>query len=125
MEEEMIPKKKEDIEEEHEEIKNVVQEEVKKEVNKYKEPKEKGKVGRIISRIIWTIVTIFLIFEVVMGILDMQRINDDKEPIWCFSKTEEKSGNKTEKRCNLGLYVIVKTKNGKEVKTVLKPFFLK
>ena len=60
-----------------------------------------------------------------MGVLNMQRINEDKEPIWCFSKTEEQTNNKVEKKCNLGLYVIVKTQEGNEVKTSLKPFFLK
>ena len=126
MEEEMIPKKKEEAEEIKEEVQNVVSEEVKKEeVNEYHETKKKGKIGSIISRIIWTIITLFLIFEVVMGILNMQKINEDKEPIWCFNKTEEKTNNKVEKKCNLGLYVIVKTKEGNEVKTALKPFFLK
>ena len=55
MEEEMIPKKKNDDE---------INEEVieKEKVNEYQEPKEKGRVGRIISRIIWTLIVLFVLF---------------------------------------------------------------
>ena len=116
MEEEIVPKKKT---EEVKEVKQEIQEDFSDVDSK------KGRVWGVISRIVWTLITIFVIFEVVMGLLNMQRINDDKEPLWCFNKTEEKTKNKTEKTCHLGLYVIVKTKEGTETKTALKPFFLK
>lgn len=123
MEEEFEPKRK--IDEEKEEIKNEVKEEKIEEVSETKDSDKKGMVGRIISRIIWIIIFIVVAFEVVMGILNMQRINDDKEPIWCFSNETKKENNKTETTCNLGLYVIVKTKEGGETRTTLKPFFIK
>ena len=95
------------------------------EIKDLKKEKRKSNVGKIISRIIWTLIFVFVIFEVVIGILNMQRLNDDKEPIWYFSSSEEKEKNKTETRYNLGLYVIVKTVEGKETQISLKPFFLK
>ena len=95
------------------------------EIKDLKKEKRKSNVGKIISRIIWTLIFVFVIFEVVIGILNMQRLNDDKEPIWYFSSSEEKEKNKTEIRYNLGLYVIVKTVEGKETQISLKPFFLK
>ena len=95
------------------------------EIKDLKKEKRKSNVGKIISRIIWTLIFVFVIFEVVIGILNVQRLNDDKEPIWYFSSSEEKEKNKTEIRYNLGLYVIVKTVEGKETQISLKPFFLK
>lgn len=95
------------------------------ELKEYKNANKERKVGRIISRFIWTIIVLFVLFETVMGVLNMQRINDNKEPLWCFSKSEEKSNNKKEEKCNLGLYVIVKTVEGTETRISLKPFFLK
>ena len=55
----------------------------------------------------------------------MQRLNEDKEPIWYINKKEEVTKFKSETTYNLGLYRIVKTKEGTEKRTELKPFFLK
>ena len=142
MEEDIIPKKakkkteseireevKKEIEKETEikeqAKKELLDEQKREELKEYKSTARKRSVGKIISRIIWTVLFLFILFETVIGILDMNRINEDKEPIWCFSKETNKEKNKEEKICNLGLYVIVKTKEGNEIKTTLKPFFLK
>ena len=105
--------------------KELLEEQKREELKEYKSTSRKRSVGRIISRIIWTILFLFILFETVIGILDMNRLNNDKEPVWYFSSKTEKEKNKTETTYNLGLYVIVKTVDGKETKITLKPFFLK
>ncbi len=115
MEEEFVPKKLDEKKEEGE-----VKEEVKKEPE-IKNDKEKRSVWRIISQFIWILMGIIIIAEVGLGILNMQKINDDQEPFWCIKYN--KSSNET--TCHLGLYVIVKTKEGNKTETSLKPFFLK
>ena len=97
-------------------------------VQENNQPVEKKKTGnkilRFISRILYLLIILFVIFEVVIGILNMQRLNNDKEPIWYFSSTQENTKTKKEIRYHLGLYVIVKTTEGGETRLVLKPFFL-
>ena len=105
--------------------KELVEEQKNEELKEKNNSNKKRSVGRIISRIIWAIIIIVVLFETVIGILDMQRLNDDKEPIWYISTKTEKTKNGSETTYNLGLYVIVKTIEGKETKTTLKPFFLK
>ena len=82
-------------------------------------------IGKIIFRIVYIALGLFIIFEAVIGVLSMQRLNEDKEPIWYINKKEEVTKFKSETRYNLGLYTIVKTKEGTEKRTELKPFFLK
>ena len=82
-------------------------------------------IGKIIFRIVYVVVGLFIIFEAVIGILNMQRLNEDKEPIRYINKKEEVTKFKSETTYNLGLYRIVKTKEGTEKRTELKPFFLK
>ncbi len=109
-----------------EEVKKEVLEEVKKEQLKNNENSTKKKgIGRIIIKIVSTIFVLLVLLNTIIGVIGMQNVNDGKEPIWYIDSKEEKSGNKTEKTYNLGLYVIVKTKEGNKLKTVLKPFFLK
>lgn len=105
--------------------KEVIEEQKHEELIDYKTPSRKRSIARIISRIIWIVLFLFILFEVVIGILDMNRLNDDKEPLWYFDSKTEKTKNKTETTYNLGLYVIVKTKEGNTKKIILKPFFLK
>ena len=123
MEEEFVPKKKEET---NEEVKK--EPEVKPQKQEFEdlyEEEKKGKIGRIISRIFGKLVFLFVLFEAIIGVINMQKINDDEKPVWCFKEKTEKTGSKTETTCDLGLYVIVKTvENGKKT-TVLKPFFLK
>lgn len=130
MEEEFEPIRKTE-EEIKEEKANKKEEEITKEKdnNVVNEPKassnDNKKARRIISRILWALFFLFILFEAVMGILNMQKINENKKPIWCFSTSKETTKDKTEETCHLGLYVIVKTKDGNETRTSLKPFFLR
>lgn len=121
MEEEPILKKKVQTEE-------VKQEEVKQEVdNEFSDVKEGvgRKIISVISRIFFILLVLFVIADTALGIINMQRLNDNKEPLWYFdSKTETVDG-KTKTTYNLGLYVIIKEKGGKESSTSLRPFFLK
>ena len=115
---ELEPKKKEDVQQE-------IKEEVKEEIKKYEVSKKKSGIGKILSRIIWTVLFLFILFETVIGILDMTRLNNNQEPVWYFDSKTEKTNNKTETTYNLGLYVIVQTTERNEKRIVLKPFFLK
>ena len=90
-----------------------------------KEDKEKTSIVAVISRIMFVLVFLFLIAETVLGVLNLQKIDDDKEPIWCIKYETKDEDGKKEKICDIGFYVIVKTKKGNETKTSLKPFFLK
>lgn len=91
-----------------------------------KEPvKKKKQVGKIIYNVIVTIFFLIVVFEAAIGIVNMQRINDEKKPVWYISKSEEKTDKKEETTYNLGLYKIVKTETSKRTKIALKPFFMK
>ena len=87
--------------------------------------KKKGGFFRILFRIIGVLIFLFILFETVLGIINMNQLNNDKEPVWYFSKNTTKANGKGETTYNLGLYVIVNTTQGKEKKIALKPFFLK
>ena len=86
--------------------------------------KEKKSVGRIIVDILVWILFAIIIAEAAVGIINMQRINDEKKPVWYLNKKEVVTENKKEVTYNLGLYKIVKTDTAKETKTTLKPFFM-
>ena len=107
-------------------VRKEVQEEIRQEEIKKQESKSRKKgVLRFIYNGVITLLIIFVVFETVMGLLDMQRLNDDKEPIWYIdSKVEELEDGK-ETTYNLGLYVIEKTESSAEKKVILKPFFMK
>ena len=90
-----------------------------------KEKKTIKIIGRIISRIIYAAIALFLVFEAVIGVINMDRLNRDEDPVWYFSTKEENTKFKSETTYNLGLYKIVKTKEGLERRLTLKPFFLK
>ena len=112
--------------EEIKEVQKVVQvEEVKdtKEDKKSKKKKKK-KVFNIILNIITTILAIIIVLEAVIGIVNMQKINNDEKPVWYLNKTVTETDAKTVTEYNLGLYKIVKTDTARETKTTLKPFFL-
>ena len=94
------------------------------------EKESKGKkvvkgIGKVIYNIIVTIITIVALFEVIIGVVNMNKISNDEEPVWYFSSKEENTKFKSETTYNLGLYTIVKTKEGTEKRITLKPFFLK
>ena len=93
------------------------------------EIKEKKNIGKNIFKFIYntliTLITILLIFEAIIGLINMQKINEDEEPVWYLNKTEDKTLEKIEIKYNLGLYKIVKTTEKGKMSTSLKPFFLK
>ena len=81
-------------------------------------------VGRIILSIIFIAVFLFVLFETVMGVLDMQRLNNDEEPVWYIDSNTEVVEEKTITKYNLGLYTINKVVDSQGAKIILKPFFL-
>ena len=96
--------------------------------NQTVEPKKKKRKKRSIFSIFFNLLGIIIILvllaELVIGFINMQKLNNGEEPVWCLEdKTEEKE-NKTIRTCNLGLYRIVKTDTDRETKITLKPFFL-
>ena len=96
-------------------------EQIKEEI---KEKKKKKNTKRIIFNVIMTIFFLIIIVESIVGIINMQRLNDDKKPIWYINKEYEKTELKEETTYNLGLYKIVKTETSKKTKIALKPFFM-
>ena len=109
-----------------EQVRQEVQEEIRQEEIKKQESKSRKKgVFRFIYNTIITLLILFVVFETVMGLLDMQRLNDDNEPIWYIDSKVEERDNVKETTYNLGLYVIEKTESSAEKKVVLKPFFMK
>lgn len=87
------------------------------------EKKKKRKVGKIIVDILVGILFLFVIFEAVIGMINMQKINNEEKPVWYISKKVESNNLKTETTYNLGLYKIIKTDTAKKTTTTLKPFF--
>ena len=81
-------------------------------------------VGRVILSIIFIAVFLFVLFETVMGVLDMQRLNNDEEPVWYIDSNTEVVEEKTITKYNLGLYTINKVVDSQGTKIILKPFFL-
>ena len=97
------------------------QKEIKEEIN---ERRKKRKIGKIISNIIFTILILIIVFEAATGIINMQRINDEKEPVWYISEKKNNTDKKQETIYNLGLYKIVRTETSKKVTVTLRPFFI-
>lgn len=87
--------------------------------------RKKENIRSLIYRIIFGVIFLFVLFETVIGVLDMQRLNEDKKPVWYIDEKVENKDNKEITTYNLGLYVIIKTKQEDGIKIVLKPFFLK
>ena len=106
-------------------MKNVEKEELeKKELEeKYNEIKKKKK-KRVITDVIITVIFLIIILEAVIGIVNMQKLNNDEKPVWYISTKTKKTELKTETIYNLGLYKIVKTDTAKRTTVQLKPFFI-
>ena len=102
-----------------EELEN--EKELKKEI---KERRKKFRIGKLISNIICSILILIVIFEAAMGIINMQRINDEKEPIWYLNTQKKDTELKNETIYNLGLYKIIRTETSKKVTVTLRPFFM-
>ena len=62
------------------------------------EVKEKKSIGKSIFKFIYntiiTLLTIVVIFEAAIGLINMQKINNDEEPVWYLDKQEEKTTEK-------------------------------
>ena len=91
---------------------------------KKKNRKQKKNLGRLVVDIIIGLFFIFIAFESIIGIVNMQKINNKEKPVWYISKKVNTTKLKTETTYNLGLYKIVKTDTAKETKTTLRPFFI-
>ena len=85
--------------------------------------KKKRRIGKIVFDIILTILILVVIFETVIGMINMQKINNEEKPVWYLSKKVNSNNLKTETIYNLGLYKIVKTDTAKKTTTTLQPFF--
>lgn len=86
--------------------------------------KKKKNTGKIIFNIITIILFIVIVFEAVIGMINMNRISNDQDPIWYLNKKTTETELKTETQYHLGLYKIIKTDTSKNTKITLKPFFL-
>ncbi len=89
-----------------------------------KERRKKRKIGKIIGNTIFAILMLIVVFEAAVGVINMQRINDEKEPVWYISQQENNTDKKQQTIYNLGLYKIVKTETSKKVTITLRPFFI-
>ena len=89
-----------------------------------KKKKKKKKLGRIITDVLLFLLFIVIVFEIVIGMVNMQRISDEKEPVWYLSSKTVETDLKNEVIYNLGLYKIVKTDTSKKTTVSLKPFFI-
>lgn len=105
--------------------KELEEEQKKEEMKKYNSQNRVRKILRFFYNGIVTLLILFVLFETIMGILDMQRLNEEKEPLWYLDVKEEQKENQKITKYNLGLYVIRKVQDDKGIKIVLKPFFLK
>ena len=92
--------------------------------NEIKERRKKRKLGKILGNIIMSVLFLFIVFEAAIGIVNMQRINDEKDPVWYLSTNTTETELKTETTYNLGLYKIVKTDTSKKTTIALRPFFM-
>lgn len=89
-----------------------------------KKAKRKLNIGNLISRILVTILFIFVLLETIIGVIDIKDLKDEKEPTWYINTKKEKTKDKEVTTYNLGFYVIVKTQTKYEITVVLRPFFL-
>lgn len=93
------------------------------------EMKNKRSVGKTIFKLIYnliiTAIVLVALFEAIIGFINMQKINNEEEPVWYIDKSIEEKDNIKETKYNLGLYRIVKKEEEGKMNIVLKPFFIK
>lgn len=87
--------------------------------------KKKKKISKIIINVLTIILFVVIVLEAGIGIINMQRISNNEDPIWYLNTKKTETDLKTVTEYHLGLYKIVKTDTSKETKITLKPFFLK
>lgn len=92
--------------------------------NEVKRKQTKKNVGRIVFNISTIILFIIILLEAIVGIINMNRISNDQEPIWYLDKKTTENELKTETEYHLGLYKIVKMDTSKKTTVTLKPFFI-
>lgn len=89
-------------------------------------PKKSGKkVLKYTFNTVLALIFLFVLFETVMGLLNMQRLNEDKDPLWYINSSTEAIDDKTITKYDLGLYIIHKEESSSEKKLFLTPFFIK
>lgn len=81
-------------------------------------------VFKVTIDIILFAVLLSIIASAVLGYLNMQAINDNKEPVWCMKESVVENKNEIKKTCDLGVFRIVKIEDSKETVVSLKPFFI-
>ena len=113
------------MEEENKITEETTQEVVEEPKAKGRKTKKKKGAIRIVWDIISTLIVLAIIFFAVMGILGVQRVNEDKEPYWYINVDKKTVDNKEITTYNLALFEIVQEKTSTEKKTSLKPFFYK
>lgn len=127
MEKETLEETKVDTIEKVEDKPNAEQEKIEQELTSLqqtKKKKKKGKLGRIIGNLIFTVIVLVIAFEAIVGIVNMKKINEGEEPVWYLSSEKQEEATKVVTKYNLGLYRIVKTDTDKDTRIVLKPFFI-
>jgi hypothetical protein len=99
--------------------------EQKPEVKEKKKPSGIGKFFKFIFNTIITLAVIAILLNTVIGVLDMQKLNNGEDPLWYtdVETTNDNGGTKTTYK--IGLYVVEKVQDGQSTKMMLKPFFLK
>lgn len=113
------------MENENKVVEKEIKEPSKEEKAVKEEPKkQKKKVGRIIIDVAIFLLFIVIILEAAIGIINMQKLNNDEKPVWYISTRTNKTDKKEQTIYNLGLYKIVKTDTAKKTTIQLKPFFI-
>lgn len=95
------------------------------ETDSKRKKKKKNRVFSIVFNIITIIIFLLILFQVIIGVVNMQKINNKEKPVWYLSTNTKETELKTVTEYNLGLYRIVKTDTKKETKVTLKPFFIR
>lgn len=79
---------------------------------------------KIIINIIFFALLLAFIASAIVGYLNMQAINENKEPVWCMSESVQENKDQIKRTCDIGVFKIVKTETSKETVVSLKPFFI-
>lgn len=90
-----------------------------------KSKKSGKKVFKYTFNTVLVLIFLFVLFETVIGLLDMQRLDKNEDPLWYINSSTEVVDDKTITKYNLGLYVIHKEESSSEKKLFLTLFFVK
>ena len=95
------------------------------EVKEKKKPSGIGKFFKFIFNTIITLAVIAILLNTVIGVLDMQKLNNGEDPLWYTDVETSNDDGATKTTYKIGLYVVEKVQDGQSTKMMLKPFFLK